>query len=217
MKKLFLVSLVCLFGCSQQDNNTVVVGAADKMSLVYIGVDNPIDIAVSGVPANQIKVKTDTTIAKIEGENGKYNLKVKKRKDVKIYVYKVGEDKKETLLDSSSFRVKMIPAPAASISGVVGEGPIKKDELLNSKGIEIYWGDLVFDMNMPVVNYTMSLVVEGQPISIEEDGPAINDMMKKYIRQFEPNGQKIIIEDVMVKTPDGSRRKIQGMVLKLKN
>ena len=89
-----------------------------------------------------------------------------------------------------------------------------KEDLLNANAIEPNWGEIVFDINMPIVYYTLTVMVNGQVISIEEDGPAINDLIKKYINKMQ-KGNKIIIENVQIKTPEG-RRKIEGLVLKVK-
>ena len=68
-------------------------------------------------------------------------------------------------------------------------------------------------MKMPIVSYTLTFMNDGKVMSIEEDGPALSDMMKKYIAKME-HGQKLMIEDVIIKTPEG-RRKMAGIVLKV--
>ena len=70
-----IVVLLCTFfnlhGFTQTESMAVV--AADKMNVLYAGIDNPVSIAVPGIPSDKIKVAiTDGTIT---GSNGKYIVK----------------------------------------------------------------------------------------------------------------------------------------------
>ena len=212
MKLIVPLCSLLFLSCNRQNADTVIAGSADKMNVLYMGIDNPVDIAVAGVSADKIKATVDEKCGSIEGKNGKYIVKVKNR-NFKINVYKVEENNKEVLLDSIKFRIKTIPAPVTSIAGITGDGRIDKDALLKLNGIEVSWGDLVFEMKMPIVSYTLTFMNDGKVMSIEEDGPALSDMMKKYIAKME-HGQKLMIEDVIIKTPEG-RRKMAGIVLKV--
>ncbi len=48
--------------------------AADRMNVLYMGVDNPISVAISGVPADQVKVSS-RDVRLIETGKGKFIAK----------------------------------------------------------------------------------------------------------------------------------------------
>lgn len=83
--------------------------AVDKMNVLYIGVDNPITVAVPGVPSDQLLVHIDQ--GSISGSNGKYTIRVTTPGETTIKVLTVRDDRK-LLLSSQTFRVKTIPDPA---------------------------------------------------------------------------------------------------------
>ena len=83
--------------------------AVDKMNVLYIGVDNPITVAVPGVPSDQLLVHIDQ--GSISGSKGKYTIRVTTPGETTIKVLTVRDDRK-VLLSSQTFRVKTIPDPA---------------------------------------------------------------------------------------------------------
>ena len=67
---LAILSNISLF--AQTDATAVV--AADKMNVFYIGVDNPISVAVPGIASDKLRVTVNN--GTITGSNGKYIVKV---------------------------------------------------------------------------------------------------------------------------------------------
>lgn len=82
--------------------------AVDKMNVLYIGVDNPITVAVPGIPSDKLLIQSDQ--GTINGSNGKYVIHVTTPGEAIIRVLTV-RDGRRVLLSSQVFRVKMIPDP----------------------------------------------------------------------------------------------------------
>jgi hypothetical protein len=217
LKNSFLVFfLIVIFSCGENSTDKLIVAAADKLKVVYVGVENPIDVAISGIDEENTIVKADTAVCVIKGKNGKYSLKVNGKQElIKLMVYKVDNNRNELLMDSVEFRVKHIPTPLASIIGITGQGAISKSKLLESNFISTNLDKFDFEVNMPIVYFVMTIPVNGKNLAIEEDSPKINTIMKKYLSSVK-EGDKIFIEDVYVRTLEGERRKIQGLVLKVR-
>ena len=95
--------------------------SADKMNVFYIGVDNPISVAVAGASSNAVKVSA-TGGANVSGRNGNYIVKATKPGEIKINVNAPGIQK------SFDFRVKRIPDP----SPMLGRGPQAKGGRMGS-------------------------------------------------------------------------------------
>lgn len=83
--------------------------ALDKMNVMYIGVDNPVTVAVSCIPSDQLEVKMDN--GSISGGNGKYIAHVQRVGEAVVHVSFRGK-----LLGSSIYRVKRIPDPNDKIA-----------------------------------------------------------------------------------------------------
>ena len=90
--------------------NSAVI-SADKMNVVYRGVQNPITISMPGVPDNAVKA-TAPGLRKSKGI-GKYVMSPGKGREVKINVSAKLPDG-TPVTSSQSFRIKDIPAPMAS-------------------------------------------------------------------------------------------------------
>jgi hypothetical protein len=58
-KKIFAILFTIFFNyqLNSQNENSVVV-SADKMNILYIGIDNPVSIAASGIPSDKLKVSS---------------------------------------------------------------------------------------------------------------------------------------------------------------
>ncbi len=103
--------------------------SAAKMNVFYIGVDNPVEVSVAGVPSSQVKVSMGGqgggNISK--NSDGTYNVKVsrptKKGEFAKVNLNAPGFEA------SKDFRVKRIPDPIPKLgnnrSGKMGSGTFK--------------------------------------------------------------------------------------------
>ena len=79
--------------------------AADKMNVLYVGVDNPLSISAAGVPTNQLSVDAQgITLTKID--NGKYTTRPTRTGDASITVSGGG-----LAPTTFPYRVKRIPDP----------------------------------------------------------------------------------------------------------
>jgi TonB-dependent SusC/RagA subfamily outer membrane receptor len=106
--------------------------ALDKMNVFYIGVDNPVTIAVPGVPSDRLLVNMNNGL--ISGSNGKYIVRVTTLGEATIKVSTIKNDQR-VALSTQSFRVKRIPDP------VDGKLPIDMD--VNYSIVpKFYFGDV---------------------------------------------------------------------------
>lgn len=85
MKKVFLIfSLINPFFGGLNAQNVVI--EASKMNVLYIGVDNPIDIAMSNVASNKLKVSIDNEAILQKISAGHFNVRVMRPGQVTITV-----------------------------------------------------------------------------------------------------------------------------------
>jgi len=212
--KIFITLLV-IEGCStsHDNNDRMMVVSADKMNVLYVGVDNPVSIAVSDVPASNISVKMDEEEGKISGQNGRYIIRVSKAGEVTLDVS--GEvDGKKVPFAPVKFRSKLVPDPVASFAGKTGTDIISAAELQQAQEVTVMFQNFDFDLKFQVVSFSVSMAVN--KIEVEEftNGDKLTENQKKLLTHAEP-GTKIYIENVKAKGPDGSIRTIGSVNLKV--
>ena len=198
---LGIAAVLLSFQLHAQTENSVVV-SADNMNIFYLGIENPVSVAIPGIPSNKIKVSVNN--GTITGSNGKYIVTVKNGMDAIIEItaeIKPGEIKK---VGSRSFRVKRIPEPKPLIGYADNAGLfISKEDLLKNPEVNISL-DLPFELKFEVISFSLSYVLNNVVIKESTTGNKFSQKMIDAIHQLE-NGSKIFIEDIKAKGPDGIR------------
>ena len=139
--------------------NSAVI-SADKMNVVYRGVQNPITVSVPGVADNAVKASAPG-LKKVKGI-GKYEMAPGKGREVKITVSAKLPDG-TPITSSQMFRIKDIPAPVAAVRGEYGMIKMPKSTLQKAT-ISSMLPDFVFDLKLNTNGF--SVKVPGQPTVI---------------------------------------------------
>ena len=168
--------------------NSAVI-SADKMNVVYRGVQNPITISMPGIPDNQITASA-AGLRKASGL-GKYTMNPGKGKEVNIRV--TGKlPSGEPVTSSQSFRIKDIPAPMASVRGTQW-GTVKMPKTsLQKVTVGALLPDFVFDLKINVSGF--SIKVPGRP-TVEVKGRKLNAAAIRALGKARP-GDFVTIFDV---------------------
>ncbi|MCO5247570.1 MAG: gliding motility protein GldM [Chitinophagales bacterium] len=178
-----------------------------KMNVFYIGVDNPVEVSAAGVRGQDLSVSMSS--GTITGSGGKYNVRVSTAGSTKVNVSGKGK-----LLASSEFRVKMIPDPVAKVGGKDG-GRIKTAEMKVQNGLSAILENFDFDAKFEVISYQVTFVPKRQdPVSAICSGPYFNSQVQGFQREMKP-GDTVYFEEIRVKGPDGTTRRIPGIVFTL--
>ncbi|MGD2035449.1 MAG: GldM family protein [Bacteroidales bacterium] len=202
---ILLFGVACVNGKLNRDRSTVTAIAPVKMNVMYLGLDNPVEIAVSGYDPSEIEIEVDN--GRIEGREGKYIIRPYRPGTLKIEVFANGRQ-----IKSSVFRVKTVPNPVAKVGGKNG-GTISKEELLKAGRVYVEMENFDFDLSFEVVSYVMSATVPGTYRVREEisRSETFSRSQEDLIRSLLKN-QKLMIEEIKVKVPDGSIRKLGSIV-----
>ncbi|NND31591.1 MAG: hypothetical protein HKN76_03300 [Saprospiraceae bacterium] len=186
--------------------------SADKMNVFYIGVDNPISVAVAGASSNQVKVSGSGVTVK--GNNGKYIVTAKKpTNDAKISVSAPGINK------SFDFRVKRIPDPVPTL----GRGPNKNGGSMGSGEFKAQLGlaavleNFDFEAKCNVQGYNLTRVAKRQdPVEAVNPGPRYQGRAKNLVAQAKP-GDIYYFDNVKVRCPgDSAGRRLPSITFKIK-
>lgn len=179
--------------------------SADKMNVVYRGIENPITVSMPGVPENNISASSPGhTFTKKSGST--YILKPGKGKELGIKVN--GTIEGETFSSTTKFRIKSLPRPTPTIRGQMQEGGAVKmpRAALEVSPVGAMFEDFDFDLSPVVKRFTMS--VPGQA-SVVVNGDRLNAAAKKSLN-LAKTGDIIQFFDIRADVP-GAQVNVKSM------
>lgn len=190
-----------------------VVISPTKMNVFYAGVDNPVSLAAPGISPDAIEPQiTNGKIRKME--DGSYIVNpgvVGKPCSITVFANIQGQKRE---LQTQTFRVKEVPDPVAKVNGLRG-GKIKKNVLVAAGQVDVDMDNFDFDMKFSVENFSIYTVIDGY---VQEESKsnkaAFSDAQLKMINKLKRN-QALTIENIVVKGPDGSTRKLQSLSFRI--
>ncbi len=196
---------------------TPVAIALDKMNVFYIGVDNPVTIAVPGVPADKLLVTIDH--GTITGNNGRYIVRVAQTGETTITVAIIKNEKK-VLLSSQLFRIKRIPDP------VDGKVAIDMDVKYNATP-RFYFGNVKgskaevgFFKNQKEITVSEGYTFVSAQVYFSGAGfinvvsATLSNNSLNTLRPFLDkceNGTAVTFDKITLRAPDGKEKVIDGI------
>ncbi|MFH0867200.1 MAG: GldM family protein [Bacteroidota bacterium] len=216
LSKMILILFAVLFSFqlfSQTENSAVV--SADRMNVFYIGIDNPVSIAVPGVTNDKIKVFIKN--GSITGSDGSYIVKVDADTESIIYVTAEIMPGEIKAVGSDTFRIRKIPDPTPCIGNYCTTSfNISKAELMKNAEVSISL-NLPFELKFEVVSFTFTYMIEKDSTLVmkKNTGNKFRQDMINDINNME-DGDKIYIEDIKAKGPDGTVRSLSAMNITIK-
>jgi beta-lactamase regulating signal transducer with metallopeptidase domain len=213
---LSLYAFTDLFSVS---NKTVSI-AVDKMNVFYIGVNNPITVAVAGIPTDKIRLSSKDVVLENK-ENGHYNVMATTSGKATIQVSGDGLETAEII-----FRVKHLPLPKATLKfsdQIKSGGTAPAEEFQKIKEVNLSFANFNFDINMTVLGFKMTRVPKnGDPVDVIVTDGYFNEKVKNLIEMAKP-GDIYYFDNVQVNWKDYSGKedhdfepnKVNSMVFKI--
>jgi gliding motility-associated protein GldM len=182
------------------------------MNVLYIGLDNPLSITVSGSEdRNVTAVMTKGNILRKDG-NWVANVTEQGKTSIDVYGIIDGEKKK---IGSQNFRVKRVPDPVATLNGKIYHNTVTKSRAKSHTGLTALMDNFVFNVRYKVVGYDFSLRTSSDVFTEPKvRGALFSKEVKKYIKNAKTN-DIIYFTNIVVKGPDGNR-KINSISLTIK-
>lgn len=181
-----------------------------KMNVFYLGVDNPVSISVSGVPAEKITArisngtirKSGSSFVVIPGQVGTATISVSAEIDGNVRP-----------MGTMDFRVKTIPDPVAKVGGRKG-GAIDKNTLAAQQVVMADLEGFDFDANFRVVSFTVSATIRNFLQEAASTTNKITDQQKTILKSIN-KGDKIYFQDIKAVGPDGKTRELSTVLFKV--
>jgi gliding motility-associated protein GldM len=218
MKNIFFLSIwaIVVLGCNEHQAEETLpspVIALTKMNVFYVGVNNPIMVAVPGIPNDKISLRISGGEIVKDGNNGNYIIRVN------------GSNKEESITTTAEingvkkdiatylFRVKRVPDPVAVFAGKSGEAIISRAEILIADSITAAFQNFDFYMGIKVVSFDLTMKMENNMLETKSSGSSTITKGQKGLLEKCKEGSKFYIENVKVELADGSVRKCPGVTL----
>ncbi len=197
----------------------------DKMNVFYIGVDNPITLAASGVPAGSLNYTPENcTMTKAEGINKFMVTVAAGTAGTKAKIKLSGKLGDGTTKDFGvyEYRIKNIPDPYPVIAGRRG-GNISKSELSVQEAIFAKLDNFDFDVKFKVTGFDVNYQNKGtSELSVGKGtnqyltGPNADKDVADIMKNLKV-GSKIYFESIKAVGPDGRTRNIGSVNLTINN
>ena len=188
--------------------STAVV-SADKMNVVYRGLNNPISVSLPGVSDNNLIVSA--TGGSLSGGKGKYSIKPGAGKTAVINVSaKLSSGK--TVNSKKSFRIKDIPPAMGSVRNQFGTVRMPKSGLANAP-IAAGLPDFEFDLKINVKSFKIK--VPGQ-ITVIVNGTRLTAAAKKVLSKAK-RGDIINIYDIKASANGYALKQVLPVSIELTN
>lgn len=193
--------------------------SATMMNVFYAGINNPVSIAVPGVPENSIAA-TMTNGSLVKGTNGNWIAHPTKVGAECVITVTAEMDGQRTNVGSTTFRVRKLPDPAPFIATTDAKGnpsrykggrPFPKAALLAAKGLDAAIDDDILNIDYKVVSFeTVMFDQMGNAIPEISAGSNFSERQKNAIKRLQ-HGKRFYISKVKATGPDGITRDIAPM------
>lgn len=187
--------------------------SADKMNVVYLGLENPISVSVPGIPNERLSVSTNNGTLKALG-NGKYILKVTQGQKLDVNVFATMENGERRSMGSINFRIKRIPKPFAKFGDLIENGIMAKNLISAQFGLIAYYENFDFNIIPKINSFTMSIMTPGGSIELKSGNNLFTEEMKAQLKNVKKN-QRIMFENIRAVGPDGIEVRLSPLTVKV--
>jgi gliding motility-associated protein GldM len=180
--------------------------AADKMNVLYAGIENPVSVSAS-VAAEKVSIALVGGGTATQTAPGKYNISVPEAlvgKTITINIAATIDNRQQTM-GSNVYRIKRVPDPVALIGSFKG-GKITKAELLANPFMIANMGtDFVYDLLWTVNSYQVTFIIKGiEDPPITCNNKQFSDAIKNKINSC-GTGTVIFFSDIKASCVAGTR------------
>lgn len=188
--------------------------SADKMNVLYAGIENPISVSVPGVPTQNISISATNITSLTKKGNGWIIRPAKVGVECKISVSVKKEDGKTQAIGGKPFRVKQLPPPIGFIAykengspaKYKGQKPFAKSNLMAATGVQAELDDADIEAKYVVLGFQMKVVdTMGNWKYENASSSSFTDKQKDLMRKM-GKGKTFYISQIRAKGPDGVER-----------
>lgn len=187
-----------------------VVISPTKMNVFYVGVENPVEVSVPGVPSENLNVRiTNARMRKVRGNEFSVSPNANSAGKQAIVSVSANLNGQTQNLGSQPFRIKRVPDPVATVAGMRGGG-IGKNLLLAQRAVIAKMDNFDFDLRFNITNFRISTIRDGYLQFVDSESGVITTEQKDLIRGVGVGGV-VLFNNIQAKGPDGSTRDLGSL------
>ncbi|RCW37494.1 gliding motility protein GldM [Marinilabilia salmonicolor] len=187
-----------------------VVISPTKMNVFYVGVENPVEVSVPGVPSENLNVRiTNARMRKVRGNEFSVSPNANSAGKQAIVSVSTTLNGQTQNLGSQPFRIKRVPDPVATVAGMRGGG-IGKNLLLAQRAVIAKMDNFDFDLRFNITNFRISTIRDGYLQFVDSESGVITTEQKDLIRGVGIGGV-VLFNNIQAKGPDGSTRDLGSL------
>lgn len=188
----------------------VAVVSPTKMNVLYIGLDNPVNISVPGVAQSDVTAVFDGNGTLVKNPDGSYKALVSNPGPTRVKV-SAKINGKMLPMGEQTFRVKRIPNPLTTVDGISNGGPVTAGFVKQRNGVVPKSDDFIYgDIQWQVQTYIISVRKGLDIFKVNNTGPLFGQKAKDLFKVLS-KGDAVFLDEIWVKGPDGQPRKIAPM------
>jgi gliding motility-associated protein GldM len=191
----------------------VAVVSPKMMNVMYIGLDNSIDVSVPGVAASDVTASFDGPGKLVKNTDGSYTALPDRQGQVKIIV-KAKVNGRDMVMGTQEFRAKIVPSPISTVDFDYEGGKISLAKMKVTRALIPKVVNFDFKAKFTVESYKMSYRSHKDnnvSLPITVTGPLFDDKVKDIMQHRLQAGDDVFFDDIMVRGPAGDRRKINPL------
>ncbi|MFN8287611.1 MAG: GldM family protein [Chitinophagales bacterium] len=206
-----LVNLHAQSADSLLQKNGICVNAS-KMNVLYMGVDNPVEVYAAGRSADDLLLDLEGGSLQ-KTTTGHYTARVNAVGNCTLVVSQNVAGTK-LVLGKYTFKAKRLPDPQATLGGMLRGGKAPVEKILSMKSVVPMLLLFEFDAEFQVKSFSVSLISNGKISSAGTKGSVFSKEMKELIGSAK-TGDMLLVQDIMVEWPDKSSKEINAVVIKV--
>ncbi len=180
----------------------------DKMNVFYIGVPNPVTVTAAGYSLEDVTLSVPGATPTKTG-NGKYDIMVTQGTGAKVTAVISAGGKQ---VGSMDVRVKRIPDPIAKIAGKSGTIVLPANVFGAQLGIAAVLENFDFDAKFVVTSFQFSYIPRRKELqdlgAVNSALFSANPQVATYVQKQRAIGDRIFIDNIRAKGPDGTTRNL---------
>lgn len=155
MRTISIVVSALIMGHSLMAQSVVVTNT--KINVLYMGVDNPVDVAIENCDCSKIFIELSS--GNLEGFGCNYHVKPTSTNPIDLKVYKMKGNHKK-LVTTKSFKVKRVPVPIVQLGGFTDGAKIPRSILYTASPVA-YIESFDFDVEMEIRSFEVFWSIDG--------------------------------------------------------
>ncbi|MDR0769338.1 MAG: gliding motility protein GldM [Dysgonamonadaceae bacterium] len=192
--------------------------ASQLMNVMYPGINNPVRIAVPGVPSSDITATMTNGTLTRENENTWIARPAKAGEEAIISVQAKTADGRLQEMGKSNFKVRPLPTPSTYLMVADAKGNLAKFEggfigkaaLLNVDGIKVGIDDGLLNIPFTVLHFETTVIDNlGMDVRETAQGADFTERQKTQIRGV-ARGKRVLIRGIVARGPDGVERNLRA-------